>query len=197
MLHLWPDTPHLPTRTVVSLRNSPSPHPSVSALPRMAWYVLSGYLEGHTPLKLPTTVRHPKGIRYFVYKSGPLVHTLIGVVLTEDTHEIDRHQVLVIRDQISDMSQPFRELKCVFLLLQVLELRTLRSVCRYAYKIVIFVVITTFNNFSGTKVVTFVTVTFKYTYTHVWLCPGCSMPEPCRSHDWALVPANPASKAEY
>jgi len=28
-------------------------------------------------------------------------------------------------------------------------------------------------------------------------CPGCSMPEPYRSHDWALVPANPASKAEY
>ena len=23
------------------------------------------------------------------------------------------------------------------------------------------------------------------------------MPEPYRSHDWALVPANPASKAEY
>ena len=28
-------------------------------------------------------------------------------------------------------------------------------------------------------------------------CPGCSVPEPYRSHDWALVPANPASKAEY
>ena len=28
-------------------------------------------------------------------------------------------------------------------------------------------------------------------------CPGCSVPEPHRSHDWALVPANPASKAEY
>ena len=28
-------------------------------------------------------------------------------------------------------------------------------------------------------------------------CPGCSMPEPYQSHDWALVPANPASKAEY
>ena len=25
-------------------------------------------------------------------------------------------------------------------------------------------------------------------------CPGCSMPEPYRSHDWALVPASPASK---
>ena len=25
-------------------------------------------------------------------------------------------------------------------------------------------------------------------------CPGCSAPEPHRSHDWALVPANPASK---
>ena len=28
-------------------------------------------------------------------------------------------------------------------------------------------------------------------------CPGCSVPEPHRSHDWALVPANPAFKAEY
>ena len=28
-------------------------------------------------------------------------------------------------------------------------------------------------------------------------CPGCSVPEPYRSHDWALVPANPAPKAEY
>ena len=28
-------------------------------------------------------------------------------------------------------------------------------------------------------------------------CPGCSVPEPHRSHDRALVPANPASKAEY
>jgi hypothetical protein len=28
-------------------------------------------------------------------------------------------------------------------------------------------------------------------------CPGCSVPEPYRSHAWALVPANPASKAEY
>jgi len=28
-------------------------------------------------------------------------------------------------------------------------------------------------------------------------CPGCSVPEPYRSHDWALIPANPASKAEY
>ena len=27
--------------------------------------------------------------------------------------------------------------------------------------------------------------------------PGCSVPEPYRSHDWALVPASPASKAEY
>ena len=27
--------------------------------------------------------------------------------------------------------------------------------------------------------------------------PGCSVAEPYRSHDWALVPANPASKAEY
>ena len=28
-------------------------------------------------------------------------------------------------------------------------------------------------------------------------CPGCSVPEPHRSRDWALVPASPASKAEY
>ena len=28
-------------------------------------------------------------------------------------------------------------------------------------------------------------------------CPGCSVPEPYRSHDWALVPLSPASKAEY
>ena len=28
-------------------------------------------------------------------------------------------------------------------------------------------------------------------------CPGCSVPEPHRSHDWALVPANAACKAEY
>ena len=28
-------------------------------------------------------------------------------------------------------------------------------------------------------------------------CPRCSVPEPYRSHDWALVPASPASKAEY
>ena len=28
-------------------------------------------------------------------------------------------------------------------------------------------------------------------------CLGCSVPEPYRSHDWALVPASPASKAEY
>ena len=28
-------------------------------------------------------------------------------------------------------------------------------------------------------------------------CPECSVPEPYRSHDWALVPASPASKAEY
>jgi hypothetical protein len=28
-------------------------------------------------------------------------------------------------------------------------------------------------------------------------CPECSVPEQYRSHDWALVPANPASKAEY
>ena len=28
-------------------------------------------------------------------------------------------------------------------------------------------------------------------------CPGCSVPEPYRSHDWALVPASPASKDEY
>jgi len=28
-------------------------------------------------------------------------------------------------------------------------------------------------------------------------CPGWSVQEPYRSHDWALVPANPASKAEY
>ena len=32
---------------------------------------------------------------------------------------------------------------------------------------------------------------------HPRTCPGCSVPEPYRSHDWALVPANPASKAEY
>ena len=25
-------------------------------------------------------------------------------------------------------------------------------------------------------------------------CPGCSGPEPYRSHEWSLVPANPASK---
>jgi len=29
------------------------------------------------------------------------------------------------------------------------------------------------------------------------ICPGCSVPEPHQSHDWALVPASPASKAEY
>jgi len=28
-------------------------------------------------------------------------------------------------------------------------------------------------------------------------CPGCSVPEPYQSHDWALVSASPASKAEY
>ena len=28
-------------------------------------------------------------------------------------------------------------------------------------------------------------------------CPECSVPGPHRLHDWALVPANPASKAEY
>ena len=28
-------------------------------------------------------------------------------------------------------------------------------------------------------------------------CPGCSVPQPHRSHDWALIPASPASKAEY
>ena len=28
-------------------------------------------------------------------------------------------------------------------------------------------------------------------------CPGCSVPQPYRSHDWSLVPASPASKAEY
>ena len=28
-------------------------------------------------------------------------------------------------------------------------------------------------------------------------CPGCSVPEPFQSHDWALLNANPASKAEY
>ena len=28
-------------------------------------------------------------------------------------------------------------------------------------------------------------------------CPGCNVPEPYWSHDWALVPANPVSKAEY
>jgi len=29
------------------------------------------------------------------------------------------------------------------------------------------------------------------------ICPGCSVPEPYRSHDWALVPASPDFKAEY
>ena len=28
-------------------------------------------------------------------------------------------------------------------------------------------------------------------------CPGCSVPEPYRSHDWSLVPTNPAFKAQY
>jgi hypothetical protein len=28
-------------------------------------------------------------------------------------------------------------------------------------------------------------------------CAGCCVPEPYWSQDWALVPANPASKAEY
>ena len=28
-------------------------------------------------------------------------------------------------------------------------------------------------------------------------CPGCSVPKPYRSHDWGLIPANPACKAEY
>jgi len=28
-------------------------------------------------------------------------------------------------------------------------------------------------------------------------CPGCSVPKAHRSHEWALVPANPNSKAEY
>ena len=28
-------------------------------------------------------------------------------------------------------------------------------------------------------------------------CTGCSVPEPHWSHDWALVPANPDSKADY
>jgi hypothetical protein len=28
-------------------------------------------------------------------------------------------------------------------------------------------------------------------------CPGSSVPEPYWSHDWALVPASPVSKAEY
>jgi len=28
-------------------------------------------------------------------------------------------------------------------------------------------------------------------------CPGCSVPEPYQSHDWALVPAKPAFKAKY
>ena len=27
-------------------------------------------------------------------------------------------------------------------------------------------------------------------------CPECRVPEPYRSHDWAVVPVNPASKAE-
>ena len=29
------------------------------------------------------------------------------------------------------------------------------------------------------------------------ICPGCRVPEPYRSHDWALVPASTAFKAEY
>ena len=46
-----------------------------------------------------------------------------------------------------------------------------------------------------------------YIYTHIYgksngklpprTYPGCSVPESYRSHDWALIPANPASKAEY
>ena len=28
-------------------------------------------------------------------------------------------------------------------------------------------------------------------------CPGCSVPDPYRSHDWTLVPTNQASKDEY
>ena len=28
-------------------------------------------------------------------------------------------------------------------------------------------------------------------------CPGCGLSEPYRSHDWSLVSASPASKAEY
>ena len=43
-------------------------------------------------------------------------------------------------------------------------------------------------------------------YIYIWesngklpprTCQGCIVPEPYRSHDWVLVPANPASKAEY
>ena len=48
-----------------------------------------------------------------------------------------------------------------------------------------------------------------YTYMYIYISgegngklpprtfPGCSVPEPYRSHDWALVPASPDSKAEY
>jgi len=28
-------------------------------------------------------------------------------------------------------------------------------------------------------------------------CPGCSIPEPYRSPDWALVPAHTSPRAEY
>jgi hypothetical protein len=29
------------------------------------------------------------------------------------------------------------------------------------------------------------------------ICPGCSVPEPYRSHDWVLVPAKTGVRAEY
>jgi hypothetical protein len=29
------------------------------------------------------------------------------------------------------------------------------------------------------------------------ICPGCSLPEPYRSPDWALVPAQTGPRAEY
>jgi len=28
-------------------------------------------------------------------------------------------------------------------------------------------------------------------------CPGCSVPEPCLSADWALVPAQTSPRTEY
>ena len=49
---------------------------------------------------------------------------------------------------------------------------------------------------------------YVYAYAYIYIgesngklpprtCPGCSVPEPYRSHDCALVAASPASKAEY